>query len=101
MQLVSDEAEDVAEHPHGPQRWRWRMDVRPLVTLPMEAAPSLADIGVDPLRVRRQSHILLNDSEFESARALIVEAARGRAHVESSSAAPVDTVPTNGEWTQA
>jgi hypothetical protein len=75
MQLLSDDAEDVAEHPYGPQRWRWRMDVRPLVTLPLEVAPSLADVGVDSLRVRRQSHILLTTDEYTTARRLIVETA--------------------------
>lgn len=34
------------------------MQVSTLVTLPMEDAPTLADAGIDPLRLRRQSHIL-------------------------------------------
>lgn len=35
MELVSDDvADDAGGHPVHGQRWRWRMDVRPLVTLP-------------------------------------------------------------------
>jgi hypothetical protein len=55
------------------------MDVRPLVTLPLDVAPSLADVGVDSLRVRRQSHILLNADEYATARRLIVETAQHEA----------------------
>jgi hypothetical protein len=80
MELTSDEPEDVAEHPHGPNRWRWRMDVRPIVTLPLNAAPSLSAIGIDSLRVRRQSHIRLTPAEYKRAADLIIAAARKEAH---------------------
>lgn len=73
MELVSDDvADDAGGHPVHGQRWRWRMDVRPLVTLPMDDAPSLADAGFDPLRVRRQSHIVLTIDEYERIRNLIL-----------------------------
>jgi hypothetical protein len=46
------------DHSHDPDYGgRWRMDVRPLVTLPIDVAPTLADVGIEPRRVRRQSHI--------------------------------------------
>jgi hypothetical protein len=48
------------------------MEVRPLVTLPLDDAPTLADVGIDPLRVRRQSHILLSQPEFNRARDVIL-----------------------------
>jgi len=55
------------------------MNVRPLVTLPLEVAPSLAEVGIDSLRVRRQSHILLTADEYATARRLIVETANHEA----------------------
>jgi hypothetical protein len=60
------------------------MDVRPLVTLPLDDSPTLAEVGIDPVRVRRQSHILLNGEEFERARDLILARAARRASVQSS-----------------
>jgi len=77
MELVSDSViDDGGGHPVHGQRWRWRMDIRPLITIPMEHAPSLADVGIDPLRVRRQSYILLTKEEYERARDLIAAAAK-------------------------
>ncbi|MFL5817731.1 MAG: hypothetical protein ACJ76L_09025 [Conexibacter sp.] len=76
IELVSDEVEDdLGGHHRDGRRWRWRMAVRPLVTLPLGVAPSLAEIGIDPLRVRRQSHILLTRTEYEAARNLVLERA--------------------------
>lgn len=73
MELVSDDvSDDMGGHPVHGKRWRWRMDVRPLVTLPLDDAPTLAEAGVDPLRVRRQSHILLTRMEFDCVRDLIL-----------------------------
>ena len=77
LEVVSDEVDDdVAAHPIHGRRWRWKMAVRPLVTLPLADAPSLADAGIDPLRVRRQSHILLTRKEYETIRDLIIGRAR-------------------------
>lgn len=73
MELVSDDvSDDSGGHPVNGQRWRWRMDVRPLVTLALGDAPTLADAGIDPLRVRRQSHIVLTTQEFARIRDLIL-----------------------------
>jgi hypothetical protein len=59
------------DHSHDPDYGgRWRMDVRPLVTLPIDVAPTLADVGIEPRRVRRQSHIRLDIPEYERCRDL-------------------------------
>ena len=81
MELVSDDVIDGGgDHPIHGQRWRWRMDVRPLVTLSLDDAPTLADAGIDPLRVRRQSHIVLTTAEFATIRDLILAAASRDVH---------------------
>jgi hypothetical protein len=73
MELVSDDVtDDTGGHPVHGQRWRWRMDVRPLVTLPLDDTPTLAEGGIDPVRVRRQSHIVLTRDEFDRIRDLIL-----------------------------
>ena len=42
------------------------MRVRPRLVIPLIAdAPKLDDVGLDPLRLRRQSHIRLTDLEWE------------------------------------
>src|SRR4051794_23301973 len=41
MELVSDDVFDHASDKNYGGRWRWRMQVRPLVTLPMDVAPTL------------------------------------------------------------
>ncbi len=51
------------------------MDVRPLVTHSLDDAPTLAEAGIDSLRVRRQSHIVLTTAEFATIRDLILAAA--------------------------
>ena len=56
------------------------MNVRPMVTLPLNVAPSLSAVGVDSLRVRRQSHIRLTATEYNKAADLILAAARQEAH---------------------
>jgi hypothetical protein len=84
MELVSDDVnDDAGGHPVDGQRWRWRMDVRPLVTLPLDDSPTLAEAGIDPVRVRRQSHILLTGEEFELVRDLILVRTASRATVQS------------------
>ena len=76
MELISDEVlDDHAGHPVHGKRWRYKMEVRPLVVLPMGDAPTLDDVGIDPLRVRRQSHIKLTREEYLVARDLITAAA--------------------------
>lgn len=76
LELVSDEVDDdVRPHPTFGSRWRWKMAVRPIIALPLTTAPSLADAGIDPLRVRRQSHILLTRGEYETLRDLLLERA--------------------------
>jgi len=69
-QVVSDEVEDEKE-----PRWRWKMAVRPIVAVSLRDAPALADTSIDPLRVRRQSHIYLTPREFQVARHLLLQAA--------------------------
>lgn len=73
MQIESDEVTDTAEHPRNADRWRWSMSVRPVVTLPMEIGPTLAEAGIEPLRLRRQSHILLNAAEYHRIRDLMLQ----------------------------
>lgn len=76
MELVSDDVVDGGgNHPVNGPRWRWQMDVRPLVTLALDDAPTLVDAGIDPLRVRRQSHIVLTTREFATIRDLILNVA--------------------------
>lgn len=66
MEVTSDRVDEDVEHPRRSQRWPWRMSVRPLVVVPAFAdAPSLEQVGLDPLRLRRQSHILLDEVEWE------------------------------------
>jgi len=55
---------------------------------PLEVAPSLAEVGIDSLRVRRQSHILLTADEYATARRLIVETANTRQSVSPSTRDP-------------
>jgi len=76
MELISDDVtDDGGGHPVHGERWRWSMDVRPLVTLALDDAPTLADARIDPLRLRRQSHIVLTTQEFATIRDLILAAA--------------------------
>jgi hypothetical protein len=75
MELVSDDAFDHSHDANYGGRWRWRMDVRPLVTLPMDVAPTLEEVGIEPRRVRRQSHIRLDIPEYERCRELIIRRA--------------------------
>lgn len=76
MEVISDDvADDQGGHPVHGDRWRWCMQVRPLVTLPLGDAPTLAEAGIDPLRLRRQSHIVLTREEYERVRDLVLAAA--------------------------
>lgn len=60
----------------GLERWPYELALRPLVAIPVdEFAPSLEDVGFEPLRVRRQSHVRLTEAEYERITAAIVAAA--------------------------
>ncbi|MEJ7783725.1 MAG: hypothetical protein WKF96_02905 [Solirubrobacteraceae bacterium] len=89
MELISDDvSDDGGAHPVDGQRWRWRMDVRPLVTLSLDDAPTLAQAGIDPLRVRRQSHIVLTSEEYETISGLILARASRSVQEPDSDAQP-------------
>ncbi len=70
--VVEVESSDVHARPDDPahsERWPWFMYVRPRLVLPrLNDSPTLEDVGLDPLRLRRQSHILLTDDEWEQFR---------------------------------
>lgn len=70
VELVSDEVE-----PDDDSRFKWKMAVRPIVTVGLRESPPLSATTVDALRVRRQSHILLTPREFSIARGLVLAAA--------------------------
>jgi hypothetical protein len=54
------------------------MIVRPRILAPsLKNAPSLAEVGIDPLRVRRQSHILLSPDELDAVRRAFVPCIEG------------------------
>lgn len=73
--LLTDEPVDEPEsHPKYGARWPWKMGVEPIVTVSLEIAPTLAYVGIDPLRVRRQSHIRLEPHEVEVVRRRLAEA---------------------------
>jgi hypothetical protein len=85
MELVSDEVVDDADgHPVDGKRWRWRMEVRPLVTLELRSAPALEQTSIDPLRLRRQSHILLTEREYDELRSLVLAAAEREAQLDNA-----------------
>ena len=54
LESDSDEARDNSSDPND-GRWRWSLPVRPVVTLPMKAGPTLTDVSIDPPRLRRKS----------------------------------------------
>jgi len=70
VEVVSDEVYDEK----GP-RFKYRMEVRPIVTAGLRDAPALSDTKVNPLSVRRQSHLSMTPREFKVVRTLILEAA--------------------------
>jgi hypothetical protein len=64
VEVVSDKV--YARPDTHSERWPWYMRVRPRLVIPrLDESPTLADVGLDPLRLRRQSHILLADDEWE------------------------------------
>jgi hypothetical protein len=70
--------EVIADEPtaSGLRRWPYELALRPLVAIPVdECAPSLHDVGFNPLRVRRQSHVRLTEDEYIRIAAGIVDGA--------------------------
>lgn len=73
VEVTGDEVQESRGHPRYSKRWPWRMEVRPRLVAPdLERAPSLNDVDIDPLRVRRQSHILLDTEELDAVRKAFV-----------------------------
>lgn len=73
VEVMTDQVEDDATgHPVYAGRWRWKMAVKPHVVLTLDDAPTLGDVGLDPLRLRRQSHIRLDMPEFDAIRSAIL-----------------------------
>ena len=60
-----------------------------MVTLDLDDSPTLADGPIGPLRLRRQSHILLSDSEHNHLRGLILRSARIATAAEGMASAPL------------
>ena len=51
--------------PEQIRRWPWWVGVRPHLAIPADQhAPTVERIGLNPFRVRRQSHIFLTDEEY-------------------------------------
>jgi hypothetical protein len=73
VEVVSNKVHDDDEgHPRYGKRWQWKMEVRTHVAMDLASAPTLGESSIDPLRLRRQSHILLTTEEFELLRELIL-----------------------------
>ena len=54
------------------ERWSWMVGVRYLASVPLlSLSPTLDDIGVSPMSVRRQSHIRLSPEQGRRAEELI------------------------------
>ena len=66
----------VPEHDPARTRWAWRFAIRPLTLVSdLHDAPPVEAAGVFPQSLWRHSHIRLTREQFDSARALIEEAA--------------------------
>lgn len=58
------------------KRWPWWVGLRTHMAIPADQyAPTLEDIGINPLSVRRQSHIFLTDLEYARAVEQLLSAA--------------------------
>ena len=65
------------EHDERRERWSWHFPIRPLaVVRDLHEAPAVEEAGVFPSSLWRHSHIRLTREQFETARALIEQAAR-------------------------
>src|SRR5215210_4411033 len=61
------------DHPTDPTRWRWVVEVEPLLAMRLiSRAPKLEEIGVSTKSVRRQSHIRIDRETFENAVDLLI-----------------------------
>ena len=61
------------DHPTDPTRWRWVVEVEPLLAMRLiSRAPKLEEINVSTKSVRRQSHIRIDQETFESAVDLLI-----------------------------
>jgi hypothetical protein len=82
MEVIADEPTDT-----GHERWPYELALRPLIAIPVDDfAPSLGDVGFDPLRVRRQSHVRLTQDEYTRIVDAIVAAAARSTHLPGSDA---------------
>lgn len=72
-ELASDEVIRDPDHPVEPNRWVWKMAVRPRVVVPLDAAASLEEAGIEPKRLRRQSHVRLTGEEYGLLRRAFIE----------------------------
>ena len=69
VELVNDQVDEDDSHPDHSKRWPWTMKVRPRLVIPqLSDAPTLDDVGFDPLRLRRQSHIRLTVEQADRIR---------------------------------
>ena len=65
--IVTSEVPDYDPEP-GEDRWPWVLTVEvPLVVPRLNLAPSLSELGVASTSVRQQSHIRLDDEQYERA----------------------------------
>lgn len=76
MELASDEVlDDGGEHPIHGQRFRWKMRVRPVITVGLDRAPHLRETAIASSRVKRLSHIVLRSEEYSPIRRMLLDAA--------------------------
>jgi hypothetical protein len=69
VEVVSSDVHARPDDPSHSERWPWFMCVRPRLVVPcLTDSPTLEDVELAPLRLRRQSHILLTDGEWEQFR---------------------------------
>lgn len=72
----------VVEEDHDDHypRWPWKLAVQPRLVIPrLDLAPTLQESGISPLRLRRQSQILLTSEEWDGLRSLFLPQADSRA----------------------
>lgn len=78
VEVVSDDVQESRDNPRYSARWPWRMTVRSRLVVPaLTAAPNLAAVAIDPLRVRRQSHIRLDGEELDRVRKALIPVVEG------------------------
>ncbi len=66
----------VPEHDPARTRWAWSFPIRPLVVVgDLRDAPAVEEAGIFPQSLWRHSHVRLTREQFETARALVEDAA--------------------------